>query len=109
MAFNRLSSSARVVTRNCATGCTTGPASVAKRAARCSKWPSPAGNSNTQYRKRRHSASTGVWRRTAADSGDAGVIEAATEALAKGTEAFAAERMNHSIQKALSGKSVESL
>ena len=46
---------------------------------------------------------------TAAESHDAAVIEAATEALAKGTEAFAAERMNHSIQKALSGKNVESL
>jgi molecular chaperone HscA len=29
--------------------------------------------------------------------------------LAKGTEAFAAERMNHSIQKALSGKNVETI
>jgi len=34
---------------------------------------------------------------------------AATEALAKGTEAFAAERMNNSIQKALSGKNVEAI
>jgi molecular chaperone HscA len=42
-------------------------------------------------------------------SEDAGAIEAATQALAKGTEAFAAERMNHSIQKALSGKNVETL
>lgn len=48
-------------------------------------------------------------KRTAADSGDAAVIEAATEALAKGTEAFAAERMNHSIHKALAGQSVENL
>ncbi|MCJ0763633.1 Fe-S protein assembly chaperone HscA [Variovorax terrae] len=48
-------------------------------------------------------------RGVAADSGDARAIEAATEALAKGTEAFAAERMNHSIQKALSGKNVETL
>jgi molecular chaperone HscA len=48
-------------------------------------------------------------RETAARSQNAGTIEAATEALAKGTEAFAAERMNHSIQKALAGKSVESL
>ncbi len=48
-------------------------------------------------------------RRIAADSGDAGAIEAATQALAKGTESFAAERMNHSIQQALSGKNVESL
>ncbi len=48
-------------------------------------------------------------RRVAAASHDAGAIEAATEALAKGTEAFAAERMNHSIQKALSGKNVEAI
>jgi molecular chaperone HscA len=34
-------------------------------------------------------------------------IEAATEALAKGTEAFAALRMNAGIQKALSGKKLE--
>jgi molecular chaperone HscA len=45
----------------------------------------------------------------AKDSNDAAVIEAATEALAKGTEAFAAERMNHSIQKALSGKNLEEI
>jgi ferredoxin len=43
-----------------------------------------------------------------ADSLDAKVIENATTALAKGTEAFAAERMNHSIQKALAGRNVES-
>jgi len=42
-------------------------------------------------------------------SHDAGAIEAATVGLAKGTEAFAAERMNHSIQQALSGKNVENL
>lgn len=40
---------------------------------------------------------------------DAAVIEAATETLAKGTEAFAAERMNRSIQQALAGKNVQSL
>ena len=44
-----------------------------------------------------------------AESQDAGQVAAATEALAKGTEAFAAERMNHSIQLALAGRSVESL
>jgi molecular chaperone HscA len=48
-------------------------------------------------------------RETAANSQDAAVIEAAIEALAKGTEAFAAERMNHSIQKALAGRNVETL
>jgi molecular chaperone HscA len=36
-------------------------------------------------------------------------IEAATEALAKGTEAFAAQRMNRGIQHALSGKNIETL
>jgi molecular chaperone HscA len=48
-------------------------------------------------------------RAAAAESQDAKTIEEATQALAKGTEAFAAERMNHSIQKALSGKNVENL
>jgi molecular chaperone HscA len=48
-------------------------------------------------------------RAIAANSAEAHAIEAATEALAKGTEAFAAERMNHSIQKALAGKNVETL
>ena len=42
-------------------------------------------------------------------TGDAATIEAATQALAKGTEAFAAERMNHSIQQALAGKNIASL
>ena len=45
----------------------------------------------------------------AANSVDAAAIEAATKALADGTEAFAAARMNASIQKALSGKSVDSI
>ena len=47
--------------------------------------------------------------KVAADSHDATVIEAATQALAKGTESFAAERMNNSIRKALSGKNVETI
>jgi molecular chaperone HscA len=34
-------------------------------------------------------------------------IDAAVEALAKGTEAFAAERMNRSIHQALAGRRVE--
>ncbi len=38
---------------------------------------------------------------------DAAAIEAASEALAKGTENFAAERMNRGIQQALAGKKVE--
>ncbi|NIM41364.1 MAG: Fe-S protein assembly chaperone HscA [Hydrogenophaga sp.] len=45
--------------------------------------------------------------RTAAAGEDAAAIEAASEALAKGTEHFAAERMNRGIQQALSGKKIE--
>ncbi|MDQ3060337.1 MAG: Fe-S protein assembly chaperone HscA [Pseudomonadota bacterium] len=41
--------------------------------------------------------------------GDAASIEAATQVLAKGTEAFAAQRMNRGIQKALAGKNIESI
>jgi molecular chaperone HscA len=41
-------------------------------------------------------------------SGDnTAAIESATEALAKGTEAFAAMRMNRGIQHALAGKRLE--
>jgi molecular chaperone HscA len=40
---------------------------------------------------------------------DATVIEAATDALAKGTEAFAAQRMNRGIQQALAGQHIETL
>jgi len=40
---------------------------------------------------------------------DAAQIEAITQALAKGTEAFAAQRMNRGIQKALSGKNIASI
>jgi len=40
---------------------------------------------------------------------DAALIEAATQALAKGTEAFAAMRMNRGIQKALAGKNIETV
>ncbi|THU04142.1 Fe-S protein assembly chaperone HscA [Lampropedia puyangensis] len=43
------------------------------------------------------------------ETGCAGDIEAATQALAHGTEAFAAARMNRSIQQALAGKNVQSL
>jgi molecular chaperone HscA len=45
--------------------------------------------------------------RVAATGDDAAAIEAASEALAKGTENFAAERMNRGIQQALSGKKLE--
>jgi molecular chaperone HscA len=40
---------------------------------------------------------------------DPKAIEAATQALAKGTEAFAAQRMNRGILQALAGKNVENL
>ncbi|MFY3383875.1 Fe-S protein assembly chaperone HscA [Paracidovorax sp. MALMAid1276] len=40
---------------------------------------------------------------------DAASIEAATQALAQGTEAFAAQRMNRGIQQALAGKNVKNL
>ena len=40
---------------------------------------------------------------------DAAAIEAATEALAKGTEAFAAQRMNRGIQHALAGQNIENI
>ena len=40
---------------------------------------------------------------------DAAAIDTSTEALAKGTEAFAALRMNRGIQQALAGKNIESV
>ena len=43
------------------------------------------------------------------ENGDAATIEAATQVLAKGTEAFAAERMNRGIRDALAGKNIESV
>ncbi|MCW5650619.1 MAG: Fe-S protein assembly chaperone HscA [Ramlibacter sp.] len=48
-------------------------------------------------------------RRTVDESTEAAPIEAATQALATGTEAFAARRMNQGIRKALAGRSVESI
>jgi molecular chaperone HscA len=48
-------------------------------------------------------------RERAEQAQDAAAIEAATEALAKGTEAFAARRMNQSIRQALAGRNVETL
>ena len=45
----------------------------------------------------------------AAQSVDAGEIEAATKALANGTEAFAAARMNRGIQTALAGKNISTV
>ncbi|MBA2963235.1 MULTISPECIES: Fe-S protein assembly chaperone HscA [Ramlibacter] len=50
-----------------------------------------------------------VLRERAAEAQDAAAIEAATEALAKGTEDFAARRMNQSIRQALAGRNVETL
>ena len=47
--------------------------------------------------------------RAAVASDDPAVVEGATQALAKGTESFAAERMNRSIQQALAGKSVNTI
>ncbi len=48
-------------------------------------------------------------RGVAGSSEDAAAIEAAIEALAKGTEAFAAMRMNEGIRKALAGKNLEAI
>jgi molecular chaperone HscA len=42
-------------------------------------------------------------------NGDAAAIEAATVALAKATESFAAMRMNRGIQKALAGKNIQTV
>ena len=43
------------------------------------------------------------------ENGDATTIEAATKALATGTESFAAERMNRGLQQALAGKNIETI
>ena len=42
-------------------------------------------------------------------SDDAAALEAGTQALAKGTESFAAQRMNRGIREALAGKNIETL
>ena len=47
--------------------------------------------------------------RASRESEDAAHIEAATMALAKGTEAFAASRMNRGIQQALAGQNIENI
>jgi molecular chaperone HscA len=44
-----------------------------------------------------------------AEGADADAITAAVETLAKGTEAFAAERMNRGIQQALTGRNIEQM
>jgi molecular chaperone HscA len=43
------------------------------------------------------------------DQASAAVVEAATKALADGTEAFAAQRMNRGIQLALAGRRVQDI
>jgi len=48
-------------------------------------------------------------RETLRASEDAAAVEAAVQAVAKGTEAFAARRMNEGIRKALAGKKLEAL
>ncbi len=48
-------------------------------------------------------------RDAAANATDAAAIEAASKALAQGTEAFAARRMNRGIAQALAGKNVATL
>jgi len=48
-------------------------------------------------------------RETMRTSEDAAAVEAAVQAVAKGTEAFAARRMNEGIRKALAGKNLEAL
>jgi molecular chaperone HscA len=45
----------------------------------------------------------------ARDQADAAGVESATQALAKGTESFAAQRMNRGIQKVLAGKNIETV
>ena len=48
-------------------------------------------------------------RRTAAQAGEPRAIEAAVEALAEGTEGFAAARMNRGIREALAGRNVNEI
>jgi molecular chaperone HscA len=43
------------------------------------------------------------------DQVSAAVVEASTKALADGTEAFAAQRMNRGIQQALAGRRVQDI
>ncbi|RYF17272.1 MAG: Fe-S protein assembly chaperone HscA [Comamonadaceae bacterium] len=47
--------------------------------------------------------------RESARTDDAAAVEAAVQALAKGTESFAARRMNEGIRKALAGKNLEAI
>lgn len=43
------------------------------------------------------------------ENGDTTAVDAATQALARGTEGFAAQRMNRGIQKSLAGRNIESV
>jgi len=47
--------------------------------------------------------------RTSVQGDDTRAIEAATEALAHGTESFAAERMNRGIRQALTGRRLDEI
>ena len=59
--------------------------------------------------ERRHIGTLMDGLRGTVTDGDAATIENASDALAKGTEAFAAERMNRGIRQALAGKNVQSI
>jgi molecular chaperone HscA len=59
--------------------------------------------------ERQHIADQMTATRNAMTTMDAAGIDAATQALAKSTESFAAERMNASIQKALAGKTLDAV
>jgi molecular chaperone HscA len=48
-------------------------------------------------------------RQIAGSSADAAEVEAATQTLAKGTESFAAMRMNRGISRALAGKNIAAM
>ncbi|MFD0666111.1 Fe-S protein assembly chaperone HscA [Ramlibacter sp. MAHUQ-53] len=63
---------------------------------------------STEERARIEDAITAL-EKAAREATEAAPVEAASEALAKATEGFAAERMNHSIQQALAGRNVETL
>ena len=63
---------------------------------------------NSEERRDIDSLMVGL-RDTVFSSQSAGIIEAATKALADGTEAFAAARMNRGIQTALAGKNISAV
>jgi molecular chaperone HscA len=59
--------------------------------------------------QRQHIESLLTELRQAYESTDSKIIDLAVEKVAYGTEAFAAERMNRSIQRALSGRAIDTL